>query len=139
MIELKITSLESIEQTAKEFIAQIGDNKLFAFYGEMGVGKTTFIKQLCKQLGVDGEVTSPTFSLVNEYHTSSDDILYHFDFYRIENPEEALDFGLYEYLDSNNICLMEWPEMIEDLLPEETVKVEISLEDDNSRTIKFNL
>ena len=99
----------------------------------------TFIKQLSKQLGVDGDVTSPTFSLVNEYHTNLDNTLYHFDFYRIENPEEALDFGLYEYLDSGNICLMEWPEMIEDLLPEETVKVEISLENDNSRTIKFNL
>lgn len=139
MLELKITSLENIEQIAKEFIAKMGDNKLFAFYGEMGVGKTTFIKQLCKQLGVDGEITSPTFSLVNEYHTSEENILFHFDFYRIENPEEALDFGLYEYLDSGNICLMEWPEMIEDLLPEETVKVAITLNNDSSRTIKINL
>lgn len=139
MLEFKITSLENIEQIANEFIAKMGDNKLFAFYGEMGVGKTTFIKQLCKQLGVDGEITSPTFSLVNEYHTSEENILFHFDFYRIENPEEALDFGLYEYLDSGNICLMEWPEMIEDLLPEETVRVAITLNNDSSRTIKINL
>jgi len=137
MIELKINSLGEIEQTAKDFILQMGENKIFAFYGEMGVGKTTFIKQLCLSLGVNQEVTSPTFSLVNEYETEEGDILYHFDFYRIENPEEALDFGLYEYLDSGNICLLEWPEMIENLLPEETVKIKINLNEDQSRTIKF--
>ena len=137
MIELKINNLDEIEQIAKEFISQIDENKIFAFYGEMGVGKTTFIKQLCYSLGVNQEVTSPTFSLVNEYETDNSDIIYHFDFYRIEKPEEALDFGLYEYLDSGNICLLEWPEMIENLLPEETIKIEISLNDDQSRTIKF--
>ena len=139
MFELKITSLKSIEQTAKEFISKIENKKLFAFYGEMGVGKTTFIKQICKSLGVSSEVTSPTFSLVNEYSTNNNNTLYHFDFYRIENPEEALDFGLYEYLDSGKLCLMEWPEMIEDLLPEETVKVKIILNDDSTRTIIVNI
>ena len=137
MIELKIKNLDEIEQTAKDFILQMGKNRIFAFYGEMGVGKTSFIKQLCQSLGVNQEVTSPTFSLVNEYETEEGEIIYHFDFYRIENPEEALDFGLYEYLDSGNICFLEWPEMIENLLPEETIKIQISLNKDQSRTIKF--
>jgi len=137
MIELKIKNLDEIEQTAKDFILQMGKNRIFAFYGEMGVGKTSFIKQLCQSLGVNQEVTSPTFSLVNEYETEEGEIIYHFDFYRIENPEEALDFGLYEYLDSGNICFLEWPEMIENLLPEETIKIQIGLNKDQSRTIKF--
>lgn len=137
MVELKINNLNLIEKTAQEFISQMGDNKIFAFYGEMGVGKTTFIKQLCLSLGVNQEVTSPTFSLVNEYETQKGNLIYHFDFYRLEKSEEALDFGIYEYLDSGNICLLEWPEIIEDLLPEETIKIKIILNEDNSRTITF--
>lgn len=137
MVELKINNLNLIEKTAQEFISQMGDNKIFAFYGEMGVGKTTFIKQLCLSLGVNQEVTSPTFSLVNEYETQKGSIIYHFDFYRLEKSEEALDFGIYEYLDSGNICLLEWPEIIEYLLPEETIKIKIILNEDNSRTITF--
>ena len=137
MLELKINNLEEIEKTAQDFILQMGENRIFAFYGEMGVGKTTFIKQLCKSLGVNQEVTSPTFSLVNEYETEKGDIIYHFDFYRLETNEEALDFGIYEYLDSGNICLLEWPEIIENLLPEETTKIKIILNDDKTRTIYF--
>ena len=137
MADLKINNLDEIEKTAKDFILHMGDNKIFAFYGEMGVGKTTFIKQLCKSLGVNQEVTSPTFSLVNEYETKNGDILYHFDFYRLEKSEESLDFGIYEYFDSGNICLLEWPEIIEDLLPEETTKIKIILNDDKTRSIMF--
>ena len=137
MVELKINNLNLIEKTAQEFISQMGDNKIFAFYGDMGVGKTTFIKQICLLLGVNQKVTSPTFSLVNEYETQSGGIIYHFDFYRLEKSEEALDFGVYEYFDSENICLLEWPKIIEDLLPEETIKIKIVLNKDNSRTISF--
>jgi tRNA threonylcarbamoyladenosine biosynthesis protein TsaE len=136
MTELKIKSLDIIKEVATEFITKMGNNKIFAFYGEMGAGKTTFIKQLCKNLGVNDEITSPTFSLVNEYQTNND-LIYHFDFYRIEKPEEALDFGIYEYLDSGKICFLEWPEMIEELLPEETIKVYITLGKNNERTIQF--
>jgi len=135
MTEIKIKNLSAIQIAAQKFISQMGNNKIFAFYGEMGVGKTTFIKQLCSSLGVNQEVTSPTFSLVNEYETKKGDIIYHFDFYRLEIDEEALDFGLYEYLDSGNICLLEWPEIIEKLLPEQTVKIKINLNKDNTRSI----
>ncbi len=137
MAEIKIENLSAIQVAAQKFISQMGNNKIFAFYGEMGVGKTTFIKQLCSSLGVNQEVTSPTFSLVNEYETKKEDIIYHFDFYRLETDEEALDFGLYEYLDSGNICLLEWPEIIEKLLPKETVKIKINLNDDNTRSLIF--
>ena len=137
MHELKITSINTIDKIAKEFISYMGENKIFAFYGEMGVGKTTFIKQICKELGTNDEITSPTFSLVNEYKITNNKLIYHFDFYRIENPEEALDFGIYEYFDSGSICLLEWPEMIEDLLPDNIIKIRMLLNDDNSRDLYF--
>ena len=104
-----------------------------------GAGKTTFITQLCRALGVEQDViNSPTFSIVNEYLTSNNQMLYHFDFYRINNPQEALDFGLYDYFDSGNICFMEWPEQIEPLLPDHVQHVYIHVNDDDSRTITLN-
>ena len=134
-MELTYT-LQQIEQTAQAVVNAMKNNQLFAFYGQMGAGKTTLIKAICRQLGVQEEVNSPTFAIVNEYEGTHQTI-YHFDFYRINRPEEALDFGLYDYFDSDNICLMEWPECIEPLLPDDTVKIEISVIDENTR--KLNL
>lgn len=134
--ELKITGLEDLERAAREFLKGIGDRTLVAFYAPMGAGKTTFITAVCKVLGVQEDaVSSPTFAIVNEYRTADGDPLFHFDFYRIERLEEALDIGLYDYLDSGYLCLMEWPENIEDLLPEETLKVHIRVNPDLSRTL----
>ena len=133
-----IESLASIDQAAKEFLEQIGDATLVAFYAPMGAGKTTFTTALCRQLGVrEDAVSSPTFAIVNEYRTAAGKQVYHFDFYRIERPEEALDIGLYDYLDSGNLCLMEWPENIESLLPEETLKVKIEVSADGSRLVTW--
>ena len=131
-----IYTLNQIEEAARAVVESMQDGQLFAFYGQMGAGKTTLIKAICRQLGVQEEVNSPTFAIVNEYEGTHQTI-YHFDFYRINRPEEALDFGLYDYFDSGNICLMEWPECIEPLLPDDTVKIEISVIDENTR--KLNL
>lgn len=130
-------SIEQIQETAKAVVKAMQGNQLFAFYGQMGAGKTTLIKAICQELGVNEEVNSPTFAIVNEYEGHNQTI-YHFDFYRINRPEEALDFGLYDYLDSGNICLMEWPECIEPLLPDDTIKIQISLIDNNTRKIKMD-
>ena len=113
-------------------------NKVVAFYGPMGVGKTTFIKALCKALGVVDIVNSPTFSIVNEYSTKDDGVIYHFDFYRIEKPEEAYDFGYEDYFYSTSLCLIEWPEKISELLPEETLRIKITEENDGSRTFELD-
>ncbi len=127
---------EEIANAAKEFIAQNRDKLLLAFHGSMGAGKTTFITQLCRELGVDQDViNSPTFSIVNEYLSNNYGMIYHFDFYRINNPQEALDFGVYDYFDSGNICFMEWPEQIETLLPDDVIHVNIIVNDDDSRTV----
>lgn len=134
---LTINNLNEIESAAQKFLSHVPEHRLFAFYGSMGAGKTTFIKSLCKYLGSGDTVTSPTFTLVNEYSTSNGIALYHFDFYRIKREEEVLDFGIYDYFDSGNYCFMEWPELIEDLLPEETLKVVITVNPDNSRTIEI--
>ena len=136
--ELKITGLEDLERAAREFLKEIGDRTLVAFYAPMGAGKTTFTTAVCKVLGVQEDaVSSPTFAIVNEYRTADGSPLFHFDFYRIERLEEALDIGLYDYLDSGCLCLMEWPENIEDLLPEETLKVTIQVAPDGSRTLSW--
>ncbi len=138
MTTIRIESLSGLERAAKEFLQAIGDRRLIAFYAPMGAGKTTFTAALCKVLGVQEDaVSSPTFAIVNEYRTAAGESVYHFDFYRIENPQEALDIGLYDYLDSGALCLMEWPENIEQLLPEETLKVRIGVEPDGTRTIEF--
>ena len=136
MQPIRIPSLDGLDRAAAEFLQAIGDKRLVAFYAPMGAGKTTFITAVCKALGVrEDAVSSPTFGIINEYRTASGEPLYHFDFYRIERPEEALDIGLYDYLDSGSLCLMEWPENIEPLLPPETLRARISVEPDGSRTL----
>ena len=136
--QIVIAGLEDLERAAKEFLEAIGGNTLLAFYAPMGAGKTTFTTALCKALGVQEDaVSSPTFAIVNEYRGGLGQPIFHFDFYRIENPAEALDIGLYDYLDSGCLCLMEWPENIEGLLPEETLKVSISVQPDGSRMVRW--
>lgn len=138
MNPITITSLDGLENAAHEFLQMIGDHRLVAFHAPMGAGKTTFITAICKVLGVkEDAVSSPTFAIVNEYRTATGESLYHFDFYRIERLEEALDIGLYDYLDSGALCLMEWPENIEPLLPEETLRVSLSVQPDGSRLLEF--
>lgn len=133
---LKIKSLETIKNTAQEFIQQIGDKKVFAFNGKMGAGKTTFIKAICELLGVKEIINSPTFSIVNEYEAEGGQIIYHFDCYRINNIQEAIDFGAEEYLYSGNLCFIEWAENIDSLLPDSLVNVEIvEVEDGNRKVI----
>ena len=135
---IEISSLDKIADAAKQFLNEIGDNSLIAFYAPMGAGKTTFTTALCQVLGVrEDAVGSPTFAIVNEYKTAGGQMIYHFDFYRISRLEEALDIGLYDYLDSGNLCLMEWPENIEPLLPEETLNVKIDVKPDGSRVLNW--
>ena len=124
-MEIHITDLDHIHDQAREFISQIGSRRVFAFYGGMGAGKTTFIKAVCEELGVTDVVTSPTFAIVNEY-TAGDTPVYHFDFYRIKRIEEVFDMGFEDYFYSGSLCFIEWPELIEDLLPEDAVKVSVS-------------
>lgn len=138
MIEISIPSLDGIAGAAREFVAQIGTNRVFAFYGNMGAGKTTFIKAVCEQLGVKDAVTSPTFAIVNEYESDMGAI-YHFDFYRIKNLGEVMDLGFEDYTYSGNLCLMEWPELIEELLPENTVNVNISETPGGGRTVILDI
>jgi len=133
-MEIKISNLDSIKEAASAFIQQIGDRKVFAFYGSMGAGKTTFVKAICESLGVDDVITSPTFAIINEYH-AHDDIIYHFDFYRIKKLEEVYDMGYEDYFYSGALCFIEWPELIEELLPEDAVKVSIKENPDGSRTV----
>lgn len=124
MSEIIIHSIEDIKRAASEFVALIGNRRIFAFYGHMGAGKTTFIKAICEELGVKDAVSSPTFAIVNEYASTMGSI-YHFDFYRIKRSSEVLDLGFEDYAYSGNLCLMEWPELIDEFLPEETVDVHI--------------
>ncbi len=130
-----ITNLESITETARQFMSDLTEYRIFAFRGSMGSGKTTFIKALCEAAGVTETVSSPTFALVNEYRDSLNKGIYHFDFYRIESPAEALDMGYEDYVYSNAICFIEWPEKIETLLPEEAVNVYIEVLPNDSRKI----
>lgn len=136
--EIIIKDLNGLDSAAAEFLKDIGDNKLVAFFAPMATGKTTFTTAICRQLGVEEDaVSSPTFAIVNEYRTSSGEPMYHFDFYRIERPEEALDIGFYDYIDSGNLCIMEWPENIEEILPEETLRVSIKTMPDLSRVVSW--
>ena len=136
--EIIIRDLTDLDRAAGQFLSEIGDNRLVAFYAPMGAGKTTFTTAVCRRLGVrEDAVSSPTFAIVNEYRTASGEPMYHFDFYRITKPAEALDIGLYDYLDSGCLCIMEWPENIEDLLPEETLKVRIRVAPDESRRVSW--
>ena len=134
---LKIPTLSSLPSAAQQFAAAMGDRTIFAFYGQMGSGKTTFIRALCEALCVTESVNSPTFAIVNEYLSGTGNPIYHFDFYRIKSLQEALDIGLEDYLYSGHLCLIEWPEYIEKLLPEETVKVAIEEQEDGSRIVKM--
>ena len=139
IMEIKIQSLDQIHQAARRFVEAMGDNTVFAFYGKMGAGKTTFIKAVCEELGVSDVITSPTFAIVNEYRSEiAGELIYHFDFYRINRLEEAYDFGYEEYFYSGNLCLVEWPEKIEELLPEEVMTVRIAVGDDEERTIEID-
>jgi len=136
-MELKINHINDINEVARQFVDQMGDHKIFAFYGKMGAGKTTFIKAMCEELGVTDVINSPTFAIVNEYMDGKGESIYHFDFYRIKRVEEVYDIGFDEYIYSGNLCLMEWPELIEQLLPEETVRVDIMENPDGTRVIRF--
>ena len=135
-MEIKIQHIEEIREAARQFVNHIGDRRVFAFYGEMGAGKTTFIKAICEELGVEDVITSPTFAIVNEY-TSSDGPIYHFDIYRIKKLEEVYDMGFEDYFYSGALCFIEWPELIEEVLPEDAVKVSIKEEEDGTRAILF--
>ena len=153
-MEIKIENTECLASAARAFVEAMGDKKVFAFYGKMGAGKTTFIKAICEALGVEDVVTSPTFAIVNEYKVPSSPSpmgsdekppfgevwrgpLFHFDFYRIKNLREACDIGCEEYFYSGSPCFIEWPEMIEELLPEDTVKVTIEVCEDGSRLVSM--
>lgn len=123
-MEIRVKDINDVPRAAAEFIKGMGDHHIFAFYGEMGAGKTTFISEICRQLGVDETSGSPSFSIANEYETERG-IIYHFDFYRLESVKEALEIGVEDYFDSGALCFIEWPEMIGNLLPDEAVKVTI--------------
>ena len=136
--EIIINSLQDLDRAAGEFLEEIGDNRIIALYAPMGAGKTTFTTALCKRLGVvEDAVSSPTFAIVNEYRTSSGETMYHFDFYRITKLQEAVDIGFFDNIDSGDLCIMEWPENIEDILPEETLRVSIKVLPDESRVISW--
>ena len=133
---ITIKDLDHIEEAAREFIRNMGDDTVFAFYGKMGAGKTTFIKALCKLLGVEDEVNSPTFAIINEYRSETTaELIYHFDFYRIKKLEEVYDLGYEDYFYSGALCFIEWPELVEELLPTDAKKVTITENSDGSRTI----
>lgn len=135
MNTVHIQGLDDLAAAVEQFIPHLHTHKIVALYGKMGAGKTTFIKALCDCIGVNDDVNSPTFSLVNEYKSDQFGTVYHFDFYRIEDVEEAFDLGYEDYFYSNAICLIEWPEKIEPLLPEDALKMEIIVNKDNSRTV----
>lgn len=133
-----IFTLDSIREAAKTFIQNMGSGRVYAFYGKMGAGKTTFIKALCEELGVEDVITSPTFAIVNEYRSeTTGQLIYHFDFYRIKKIEEVYDMGYEDYFYSGALCFLEWPELIEELLPADAVKVTISQQEDGSRRLEW--
>ena len=138
-MELKINSLDQIHDVARQFIAEMGDNTVFAFYGKMGAGKTTFIKAVCEELGVTDVINSPTFAIVNEYRSeTAGELIYHFDFYRIKKLEEVYDMGYEDYFYSGALCFIEWPELIEEVLPGNTVNVYIEENEDGTRSVRFD-
>lgn len=137
MIQITINSVEELTTAARQFVQAMNDRSVFAFYGKMGAGKTTFIKTICEVMGVEDVVTSPTFAIVNEYATTGGKPVYHFDFYRIKSLREAYDIGCEEYFYSGSPCFIEWPEMIEELLPEDTVSVRIEINEDGTRAVSL--
>ena len=145
-MEIRIENLDNIRAAAREFIQHMGEARVFAFYGKMGAGKTTFVKAICEELGVEDVITSPTFAIINEYSIDNHDIqrstfnvqrIYHFDFYRIKKLEEVYDMGYEDYFYSGALCFIEWPELIEEILPGDAVRVSIIEQQDGSRLVKF--
>ena len=138
MMKLTIRSLDTIRESAREFVANMGQASVFAFYGKMGAGKTTFVKAICEELGVEDVITSPTFAIVNEYQsTKMGGPIYHFDFYRIKKLDEVYDMGYEDYFYSGAPCFLEWPELIEEILPNDAVKVTITEQEDGTRIVEF--
>ena len=137
-MQIQAATPEALPEAARTFVRAIDQSTVFAFYGKMGAGKTTFIKALCEELGVTDVVNSPTFSIVNEYRSdTTGELIYHFDFYRIQRLEEVYDMGYEDYFYSGALCFIEWPELVEELLPGDAVKVQIEEQPDGSRTITF--
>jgi tRNA threonylcarbamoyladenosine biosynthesis protein TsaE len=136
-MNIRIDDLDHIREAAREFIQHIGDHRVFAFYGKMGAGKTTFVKAICEELGVSDVITSPTFAIINEYSLPEGTPLYHFDFYRIKKLEEVYDMGYEDYFYSGALCFIEWPELIEEILPDDAVRVSITEQEDGSRLVAF--
>jgi ATPase, YjeE family len=138
MSTIKVDNLETIREAAKAFIAKMDDRTVFAFHGSMGAGKTTFIKAICEELGVEDVINSPTFAIINEYRSeTTGELIYHFDFYRINKLSEAEDIGSSDYFYSGALCFIEWPEKIEDLLPGDVVNVFISESEDGTRAVEI--
>jgi tRNA threonylcarbamoyladenosine biosynthesis protein TsaE len=139
MCEIIVNDISELRSAAKKFLEYVGDTKIFAFYGEMGVGKTTFLKELCREMEVEDEITSPTFAIVNEYYSKKYGQIFHFDFYRIDDLREVYDMGFEEYLESGAYIFMEWSEKIDDILPDGIAKVIITQDDKQVRTIKMEI
>jgi tRNA threonylcarbamoyladenosine biosynthesis protein TsaE len=135
-MKIEINDLRDIRSAARRFLYEMGDDKVFAFYGSMGAGKTTFIKALCEEMGVTETVASPTFAIINEYRDREGKTIYHFDFYRIHNLEEVFDFGYEDYFYSGNLCFIEWPGLVESILPENTVRITIREGENGSRIVE---
>lgn len=137
-MEIRIDNLDGIREAARQFAANMNTVTVFAFYGKMGAGKTTFIKAVCEEMGISDVITSPTFAIVNEYRSdTTGEIVYHFDFYRIKKLDEVYDMGYEDYFYSGAVCFIEWPELVEELLPADAVRVTIAEGDDGSRTVSF--
>ena len=136
MYKITIPSPDQLAEAARQFVGQMGDDTVFAFYGKMGAGKTTFIKAVCEELGVEDVITSPTFAIVNEYRSdASGELIYHFDFYRVKKIEEVYDMGFEDYFYSGALCFIEWPELCDEVLPEDTVTVTIEESSDGTRVV----
>ena len=133
-MRIEIKNQDSIKEAARQFVREMGDSRVFAFYGKMGAGKTTFIKAICEELGVEDVITSPTFAIVNEYE-APDITIYHFDFYRIKKLEEVYDMGYEDYFYGGGLCFIEWPELIEELLPEDALRITITEQSDGTRLV----
>lgn len=138
MNQIQISSVSDLARAAREFLSLMDQATVFAFRGEMGAGKTTFIKAICEALGIGDVINSPSFSIVNEYRSATGELIYHFDCYRLKRVEEALDFGFEDYMESGCLCFIEWPDIVDDLLPSDTVFVDIRVNDDDSRVVTLS-